>query len=780
MGAGTGDGSDSSPGVKPGASTALLAEVAATTEHREAEPPSLLPGTVVGRFETLREPGRGGFGDLLAELKRRHVFRVMVGYGIFAFAALQVAEPLMHGLHLPDWVLTAVIAALAVGFPAALILAWVFDLTARGVRRTPSVAGPGAISFSRRRLAALLVVVALVGALPGVGWYAWKRASDHRPVSATPEAAPSIAVLPFVNMSGDPENEYFSDGLSEEILNALAQMPGLRVPARTSSFAFKGKPENVKKIAEALQVATLLEGSVRKVGGRVRITAQLVNAADGYHLWSQTFDRELKDIFAIQDEIAAAIAEAMKLRLAPAAFSGSKKPGATSNPEAYEAYLKGRQALNERTKVSIQKALVHFQKAVALDPGFAAAHADAAVAMLMLGKSGNTYGDMPLPEALARARSFLEKAMALAPDIPKVLGAAGLLEEYALHPERSLELYERALALSPNDGDVQNWRRLVLLDLGRYDQLLAAAAEAVRSDPLSKNNLLQQVLGLYFFGHEAESGPVVERLRSLDETWGHVALGRVAVKRGDKAGAVRHLVPALQEGRETEIPFLVDALASLGLREEALGVARGEHAYVYLALGDFPAALKLARAAARKAPDDPEVQVDLFLALYRTGLFGEAAPLAALRHQASHGTGLDPGVLLLMADAARSAGRAAEADGYREQAGGLVDRMRHGGVSSRIVDIRRLLLAAYDRRDDEAVALIAGLLPAPPIGRAELELPIFSRLLLRPDYQGVLKRVDAALAVQRAQVIDMLCGPQRLSPTWQPAPETCAGGAPPR
>ena len=184
MGAGTGDGSGSPPGVKPGASTALLAEVAATTEHREAEPPSLLPGTVVGRFETLREPGRGGFGDLLAELKRRHVFRVMVGYGIFAFAALQVAEPLMHGLHLPDWVLTAVIAALAVGFPAALILAWVFDLTARGVRRTPSAAGPGAISSSRRRLAALLVVVAVVGALPGVGWYAWKRASDHRSASA--------------------------------------------------------------------------------------------------------------------------------------------------------------------------------------------------------------------------------------------------------------------------------------------------------------------------------------------------------------------------------------------------------------------------------------------------------------------------------------------------------------------------------------------------------------------------------------------------------------------
>jgi TolB-like protein len=390
-------------------------------------------------------------------------------------------------------------------------------------------------------------------------------------------------------MSGDPENEYFSDGLSEEILNALAQMPGLRVLRPALLPRLQGKAG--KREEDRRGPAGGHSPGGERAQGRVRITAQLVNAADEYHLWSQTFDRELKNIFAIQDEIAAAIAEAMKLRLAPSAGGPSKKPGFTTNPEAYEAYLKGRQALNERTKASIQKALVHFQKAVALDPGFAAAQADAA--MLMLGKQGDLYGDIPLPEALARARSFLEKAMALAPDLPKVLGAAGLLEEYALHPERSLELYERALALSPNDGDVRNWRRIVFWDLGRHDQLLAAAEEAVRSDPLSKNNLLQQVLGLYFFGHEAESGPVVERLRSLDETWGHVALGRVAAKRGDKAGAVRHLVPALQEGRETGIPFLVEALASLGLREEALGVARGEHAYVYLALGDFPAAKSL-------------------------------------------------------------------------------------------------------------------------------------------------------------------------------------------
>ena len=780
MGAGTGDGSGSPPGVKPGASTALLAEVAATPEHREAEPPSLLPGTVIGRAEILREPGRGGFGDLLAELKRRHVFRVMVGYGIFAFAALQVAEPLMHGLHLPDWVLTAVIAALAVGFPAALILAWLFDLTARGVRRTPSAAGPGAISFSRRRLAALLVVVGLVGALPGVGWYAWKRASDHRPASATPEAAPSIAVLPFVNMSGDPENEYFSDGLSEEILNALAQMPGLRVPARTSSFAFKGKPENVKKIAEALQVATLLEGSVRKVGGRVRITAQLVNAADGYHLWSQTFDRELKDIFAIQDEIAAAIAEAMKIRLASAAGGPSKKPGFTTNPEAYEAYLKGRQALNERTRASIEQGLVHLQKAVALDPGFAVAHADMAIAVVLLTKAPDLYGDVPRAQGVARARPLLEKARALAPEHPEVLAAAGFIEAGARQPERALEFFDRSLALNPNNAEVHNWRRFALEALGRYEQVLPASADAVRSDPLSKLALIAYIETMGRFGREGETGPAVDRLRTLDERWGLWAEGVLFNLRGERAEAVRHLLPALQRGRDNVAQELALTLADLGLREEALRVPGGERLRIYLSLGDFPRTLELARVAAREAPDDPLAQLDQFDALYVSGRLAEAAPLAAQVFQVFHATRLNPHVLLLMADAARAAGRATEAASYRELASQRLERLQRAGGVPRRLDFDRALLAAYDGRDDEAVALLSGVPPPYDFPRVDLELPIFSRLFRRPDYQAILKRLNATRAVQRAQVMEMLCGPQRISPTWQPAPETCAGGTPPR
>ena len=207
-------------------------------------------GVQPGEAPVPASPRKATLGDLLAELKRRRVFRVMVGYGIFAFAALQVSEPIMHGARLQEWVLTAVLVALALGFPVALTLAWLFDLTAKGVRRTPSARESGGIYFSRRRLAALLVVVGLAGALPGVAWYLWKQSGEREATTTAAAATPSIAVLPFADMSPGKDQEYFADGMAEEILNALAQVEGLHVCGRTSSFSFKGKSEDLRIIGQ--------------------------------------------------------------------------------------------------------------------------------------------------------------------------------------------------------------------------------------------------------------------------------------------------------------------------------------------------------------------------------------------------------------------------------------------------------------------------------------------------------------------------------------------------
>jgi TolB-like protein/AraC-like DNA-binding protein len=582
-------------------------------------------------------------------------------------------------------------------------------------------------------------------------------------------------------MSGDPENEYFSDGLSEEILNALAQVPGLRVPARTSSFAFKGKTQDVARIAEALHVTTVLEGSVRKVGGRVRITAQLVGASDGYHLWSQSYDRELKDVFAIQDELAAAIAGALKLQLRPTAAGAEKRSGGTSNSEAYEAYLKGRQALNDRTRASIEKALLHFERATALDPSFALAHADAAIATVLLGNGEYGVG-LAMPVAIARARSSLEKARAVAPNHPEVLAAAGLIERFDLHPEQSLALFDRSLAINPSSAEVLYWRKGALEDLDRYDEALPAMAAALRADPLSKIVLLNYVGTLESLGRVAEADAAAVRLRGLDESWGQQALGELAAARADHVAVVRHLLPAVQQGRSAVWP-LATTLAGLGLVGEGLRVARDEPWDVYWVAGDLRRALEATEGPARQFPDDDLAQNCHFYSLYLARRFTEAAEIAAQIFHDGRGRWLSPGNLLQLAAAAREAGRVEEAGRYRDVAARRLEQSVRTGLTESSLRYTQASLAAYDGRDDEALALVSGPLSAPPFpcNHTDLSLPVyFSRIAGRPEFQAALRRIDAGLAEQRTRVLALLCGPERPSATWQPLPETCAGYTGPR
>ena len=214
---------------------------------------------------------------LIAELKRRRVFRALVGYAIVAFAILQVIEPVVHGLRLPEWTLSFVVIALAVGFPVALVLAWVFDVSSGGIERTLPLRPEG---LGKLRLALVIGGVTALALVPAVAWQ-FTRASRGPAVPA----APSVAVLPFVNMSPAKDDEYFSDGITEEVINALANVDGLRVVSRTSAFAYKNKNVSVRQIGEELAVATVLEGSVRREGNALRLTAQLINATDGYHLW---------------------------------------------------------------------------------------------------------------------------------------------------------------------------------------------------------------------------------------------------------------------------------------------------------------------------------------------------------------------------------------------------------------------------------------------------------------------------------------------------------------
>jgi serine/threonine-protein kinase len=439
------------------------------------------------------------FQEFASELKRRRVIRALVVWGLAAFAVLQVFEPVMHGLHLPDWTLSFVVVVLAFGFPITAALAWVFDLKATGIERTvspePAADPDRPHGPSRLRLALLLLGLSAVAAAPGVVYFfVWPGAGRH-PTTATGAAVPatpSIAVLPFVNLSSDKEQEYFSDGIAEEILNALAQVEGLRVIGRTSSFAMKGKNEDLRAIGQKLNAANLLEGSVRKAGAKVRITAQLIEAAGGSHLWSQEFDRELTDVFAVQDEIAHAVVAALKLKLLPAA---SQEPR-TADAGAHDQYLLGLAFLARGSGDAYQRAVTALDRAVKLDPGYAPAWAALARARFWAAdQSVEGNPRLEWPQALAAA----EKAVALAPGRADGYFARGAMRESTLQDWAGARTdLERARSLSPGNPGIQTQYASLVAALGRLPEAISILKEAATLDPLSAD--IPAVLSTVYLG----------------------------------------------------------------------------------------------------------------------------------------------------------------------------------------------------------------------------------------------------------------------------------------
>src|SRR5947208_3640952 len=344
--------------------------------------------------------------NFFAELRRRNVYKVAVAYAVVGWLLIQVATQVFPFLEIPNWAIRLVILLTALGFPVALIIAWAFELTPQGLKRTE--AADAARQHSRGGVWIMVVVVAAMLSL-GVfflGRYtAGNAAARQNEVAPTSNAEKSIAVLPLLNESGDPKDEYFSDGLSEELIAALAQISGLKVIGRSSSFRFKGKKDEPKTIGEQLGVSTLLDGTVRKQGQRVRIVAELVNAADGIQLWTRTFDRELKDIFAVQEEIARAVAESLKVTLL-GSQRGPAQRGAPSNVEAHNAYLQGHFHFHRRNPEDYRKAVGYFDQAIQLEPDYALACAERSEAWPFI---GDLTGQRE--PAWSKARSDAERAV---------------------------------------------------------------------------------------------------------------------------------------------------------------------------------------------------------------------------------------------------------------------------------------------------------------------------------------------------------------------------------
>lgn len=537
----------------------------------------------------MRDPSDSIVSRTFADLKRRRVFRVAATYAVVAWLVIEVSSVVFPALRVPDWALTVVVSLALVGFPIVLLLGWIFDITPSGLVKTEPVAeGAEEVHRAARRgidfiiIGVLLVIIAYLVYQQGLLGF-WVDRDQ------------SIAVLPFVDLSQEGDNEYFSDGISEELLNSLVGVDGLRVAARTSSFAFKNRNEDIRAIGEQLNVNTVLEGSVRRSGDQVRITAQLINVDDGFHLWSDTYDRRLDDIFSIQAEIAQSIVDALKLELI-----GERHvvASATSDVDirAYDLYLLGRHHWHQRTQASLNRAMELFQQAIEIDENFALAYTGLADTYLLL----DGYGDLSTEVASSKAELQVARALALDDQLAEAYASLGLLRfnqqdisaaELALRkavdlnpnysmahmwlglaldrtagPEASLAEYRRAMELDPLHPVVRTNFAGGLGSTGRYEEAVQQSRAIIESDPGKDASYFSLARLHERYGRLDEAARIASRgIEETDGPLSYLALAIALGKLGEVARAQAYLNEADQrmEGAHKTLGTRTNLLLSM-------------------------------------------------------------------------------------------------------------------------------------------------------------------------------------------------------------------------
>src|SRR5712691_7554070 len=431
--------------------------------------------------------------SFFAQLKRRNVYKVAVAYAIVGWLVVQIVTQVFPFLEIPNWVVRLVIGLVAIGFPIALVIAWAFELTPEGIKRTEDV-DLAASARQPRKHAWIFIVI--VGAAFSIGLFFIGRYTGRNTAGATGTELPakSIAVLPFDNLSRDPDNAYFAEGVQDEILTRLAKVADLKVISRTSTQRFKSAPDNLPQIAKQLGVMHILEGSVQKANDQVRVNVQLINALTDAHLWADTYDRKLIDIFSVESEIAKTIADTLQAELSGTEKSlMSKKP--TANPEAYELYLQGRFFWNKRTAADLRKSIDCFDQAIAKDPNYALAYAGLAQAWSVL----SAYNGASPADSYPKTEVFSRKALAIDDSSAEELVAlASFKARYQFDFAGALKDYEQAIQLNPNDSTAHHWfAGDCFAATGQHARELAEMKRALELDPLSL--IIQTNLGVAYF-----------------------------------------------------------------------------------------------------------------------------------------------------------------------------------------------------------------------------------------------------------------------------------------
>jgi TolB-like protein/Tfp pilus assembly protein PilF len=556
-----------------------------------------------------------------AELKRRNVYKVAVAYAVTGWALSQGIAQVFPVFDVPNWIIRLIVLLIIIGLPIALVLAWMFEITPQGIKSTETAdAMPG----TARQKKHTWIYVVVIGGLVSIGlFFLGRYSAESRAVSTGSISNKSIAVLPFDNLSRDPDNAYFAEGVQDEILTRLAKVADLKVISRTSTQHFKSAPENLPEIAKQLGVTNILEGSVQKAADQVRVNVQLINAMTDAHVWADTYDRKLTDIFAVESEIAKAIAETLQAKLTGAEKSSIAK-APTANPEAYELYLKGRFFWNKRTGDDLRKSIEYLKQAIAKDPGYALAYAALADSYGLL----RFYGGASPAESVVPAQAAAKKALELDDSLAEAHASLGLIATEELEVNRAVTELERAIQLNPNYATAHHWLGLALATLRQSDRSIGELKRALELDPLSMIiNADLSIIYLYAHRYDAaeaqarktleidsrsfvahyylgaalqltgrlkEAIPEFQKAVELNNDPYSIAMLAQAYARNGQTDEARKLLAHLNEmAKSAEVPdyALATAYTALGEKERAIealehGFSEGNKSYLFLLPGD--------------------------------------------------------------------------------------------------------------------------------------------------------------------------------------------------
>lgn len=559
--------------------------------------------------------------NFFAELERRNVYKVAVAYLVGGWALAQGIAQVFPVFDVPNWAIRLIVLLIIIGFPIALILAWAFELTPEGLKRSEDV-DPAA---QQRAKSHAWIYIVIAGALLSIGLFMLGRYGFREKTPSSNEVpAKSVAVLPFGNLSRDPDNEYFAAGIQDEIITRLAQISDLKVISRTSTQRYKSTGENLRQIASELGVTNIVEGSVQRANDQVHVNVQLLNSLTDSHLWADTFDRKLTDVFGVESEIAKTIANTLRAKLTGReAATLTARP--TENNAAHDLYLKGRFFWNKRTSADIKTALGYFEQAANVDPNYAVAYAGMADCYLLLPLYGGGVPTEMYPKAIALA----QKAISLDPNLGEPHASLGLIHAlFDFDFPASVHEFEEAIRLNPNYATAHHWfGDSTLPALGQFDRANAEAKRALELDPLSVVNNTDAGTVYWITGRYQEAVTQFRKAIEMDPQnySAHWGLGQALERVGDLPGAIAEYEKSTQlDDDPLPLGLLGAAKAKAGDRAAALAILNrlediAKHGYVpdysfaliHLALGQKDEAMHwLDSSYAKHQPDLNWIRVD--------------------------------------------------------------------------------------------------------------------------------------------------------------------------